>query len=33
VHGFANVIGLGDRVSGPMHEIAAALRWALSNSP
>src|SRR3954449_5785806 len=32
-HGFANVIGLGYRVSGPMYEIAAALRWALSNTP
>jgi acetyl esterase len=33
VHGFANVIGLGYRVSGPMYEIAAALRWALTNTP
>jgi acetyl esterase len=32
-HGFANVIGLGYRVTGPMVEIAAALRWALAEQP
>jgi len=32
-HGFANVIGLGYRVSGPMVEIAAALRWGLAEEP
>jgi acetyl esterase len=32
-HGFANVVGFGERLLGPPREVAAALRWALAGRP
>jgi acetyl esterase len=33
VHGFVNMVGLGERFLVPLREIAAALRWGLAGSP
>jgi acetyl esterase len=33
VHGFLNMVGLGERFLVPMREIAAALRWGLAGRP
>ena len=33
VHGFVNMVGLGERFLTPLREIAAALRWGLAGSP
>jgi len=32
-HGFASMLGLGERLLGPPREVAAALRWGLANLP
>jgi acetyl esterase len=32
-HGFANVVGMGERLIGPIRETAAALRWSLAGRP
>jgi acetyl esterase len=32
-HGFASMLGLGERLLGPPREAAAALRWGLANRP
>jgi acetyl esterase/lipase len=33
VHGFVNMVGLGERFLTPLREIAAALRWGLAARP
>jgi acetyl esterase/lipase len=33
MHGFASIVGLGERVLGPARETAAALRWGLAGRP
>jgi acetyl esterase/lipase len=33
VHGFASMLGFGERLLGPPREIAAALRWGLAGRP